>query len=230
MSKFTGKSDFYDTVHMHYSVDEALKSDVYSYDGDKIRFEDEADILLYGPYLVGSMASSKNADGSSYLNIHLSKQSYIDEHEKDFLFWYYLTIKNLIQKSKQPLKDIDNPKFYMKYGIDLSKLILLKIYTYIATHHELKDLMAAYPIKKMSYNDQHWQIEKTISDKILEDVHLPSFNNHRLELLKEYRKLTNKLSLKAMQIQRQINDYDRMFAGFDGYHELERQSSLELDA
>lgn len=220
MSKFTGKSDFYDTVHMHYSVDEVLKSDVYAYDGDKIRFDNEADILLYGPYLIGSMASSKNADGTSYLNIHLSKQSYIDEHEKDFLFWYYLTVKNLIQKSKQPLKDIDNPKFNMKYGTDLSKSILLKIYTYVITHHELKDLMTAYPIKKMSYNDPHWQIEKTISDKILDDVHLPSFNNHRLELLKEYGKLTNKLSLKAMQIQSQINDYNRMFASSDDLEEM----------
>lgn len=210
MSKYTGKSDFYDTIFMHYSPEEIFKSDIYTYDGDKIDFKNEGDMILYGPYLIGSMAASKNEDGTSYLNIHLSKESYIDEQEKDKLFWYYITIKNLILKSKECLKDINNPKFIQKYSVDLDKKILLQVYTYIIQNLELKDLMVAYPLKKFSYGDSYWQIEKMVSDKIMGKFHLTRFNNKRIELLDEYGEHSNKLSLKAINIQNQINEFNRI--------------------
>lgn len=209
MSKFTGKSDFYDTAFLQYKPEEVLKSDIFTYDGDKISFETVGDLVLYGPYLIGSMGSHKNDDGSYNLNIHLSKESYIDEKEKSELFWYYLTIKNLLLKSKDQLKDINNSKFIQKYNVDLDKYMLIQVYTYIVRNKDFKDLMTAYPIKRMSYNDKYWCIEKMISDTIMSNFHIAYYNNKRLELLEEYGKYTNKLSLKAMSIQRQINEYNK---------------------
>lgn len=209
MSKFTGKSDFYDLVQL-YSVNELLKSDVYTYDEDKLFFEDEADLLLYGPYLTGSMAASKNEDGTSYLSVHLSKQSYIDEREQELLFWYYLTLKNIVQKSKDCLADLSNPKYYSKYSVDLDLQTLRQAYVYVANESKLRDQMMAYPLKKMSYGDARWEIEKSVSDKVLERFHLREFNNRRLLLIEAYSKLTSRSTPKAIRIRQQIADYNSL--------------------
>lgn len=182
MSKYTGKSDFGDIVEMHYTPKDVLNSRVYI-NNSKIDFENnETNLILYYPYLVSSMASSKNNDGTHSLVVFLTNENYIDTREKETLFNYYLTLKDFWQ-NKNKYHNLYDDKIFKKYNafLDVEKMqeIVFKLST---TMKSLKNLILSTKLKK-AYN---YTIEKMISDKVMENFHLKFYNNIRKELIKDF--------------------------------------------
>lgn len=97
MSQFSGKSDYADTVLMHYSVDEALKAETYV-DGVRVYPKDEKDIIPLYPRLISSMAGEKLDDGTSRLTINISAKSYVDEADIEKSSWI---IRGVLETSKK---------------------------------------------------------------------------------------------------------------------------------
>lgn len=183
MSKYTGKSDFGDIVEM-YTPKDVLNSKVYIHKS-KINFENnEANLILYYPYLVSSMASSKNDDGSYSLVIFLTDENYIDIREKKALFDYYLTLKDFWQNSKK-YSDLYDDKIFKKYNSflheDKMREIVLKLSTEMK---DLKDIMMSTKLKK----ECNYKFEKCISDKVMSGFHIKYYNDERKELMKDYEK------------------------------------------
>lgn len=182
MSKYTGKFDFGDIVEMHYTSKNVLSSKVYIHKS-KIDFENnEANLILYYPYLVSSMASSKDDDGSYSLVIFLTDENYIDTIEKKALFDYYLTLKDFWQNGKK-YSDLYNDKIFKKYNYFLHKDKMQEIVSKLSTEMKsLKDIMMSTKLKK----EYSYKLERCISDKVMSNFHIEYYNDKRKELMKDY--------------------------------------------
>lgn len=183
MSKYTGKSDFGDIVEMHYSSKDVFNGTVYI-NNSKIDFENsEANLILYYPYLISSMSSIKNKDKSHKITIYLTNESYIDTREKEILFEYYLTLKDFWQNKIKYNNNLYNNKIFKKYNtfLDVEKMqeIVFKLST---TMQDLKSIMLSTKLKK-SYN---YNVEKMLSDKVMEGFHLKYYQDRRKELIKDF--------------------------------------------
>lgn len=183
MSKYTGKSDFGDIVEMHYNSKDILNGTIYI-NNSKIDFENnEANLILYYPYLISSMSSTKNKDKSHTVVIYLTNESYIDTREKEILFEYYLTLKDFWQNKIKYNNDIYNNKIFKKYSsfLDTEKMqeIIFKLSTKM---QNLKDIMLSTKLKKV-YN---YNVEKMLSDKVMGNFHLKYYQDRRKELIKDF--------------------------------------------
>lgn len=183
MSKYTGKSDFGDIVEIHYSSKDVFNGTVYI-NNSKIDFENsEANLILYYPYLISSMSSIKNKDKSHKITIYLTNESYIDTREKEILFEYYLTLKDFWQNKIKYNNNLYNNKIFKKYNtfLDVEKMqeIVFKLST---TMQDLKSIMLSTKLKK-SYN---YNVEKMLSDKVMEGFHLKYYQDRRKELIKDF--------------------------------------------
>lgn len=96
MSKFSGKSDFADTVEMHYSPEEVLKANIYV-TGVRVYPKDEKDLIPLYPRIIGMMGASKNDDGTSNMTIHVSSKSYNDEMDIERSSW---VIRDILSVAK----------------------------------------------------------------------------------------------------------------------------------
>lgn len=184
MSKYTGKSDFGDIIEMHYTPKDAFNGKIYI-NNSKIDFENnEANLILYYPYLVSSMASSKNDDESYSLVIFLTDENYIDTREKKTLFDYYLTLKDFWQNSKK-YSDLYDDKIFKKYNSFLHKDKMQEIVLKLSTEmKDLKGIMMSTKLKK----EYSYKFEKCISDKVMSSFHIEYYNDKRKELMKDYEK------------------------------------------
>ena len=108
MSKFTGKSDFYDWCEMHNEPSKIIKiAKVYLGDA-KVDTTSEKELIPYYTHLIASMACTPDMQ-----SINLSKESFIDSEEKDFLSWKIeLAIKSVRKAKKE--KTAFNYDFLMK--------------------------------------------------------------------------------------------------------------------
>ena len=101
MSKFTGKSDFCDWCEMHYTPQEILKkANVYLGDA-KISITTEKDLIPYYTHLIASACGS---NGSQTIN--LSRESFINSEEKEFLSHKIIDAITWARKAKK-----NNEKF-----------------------------------------------------------------------------------------------------------------------
>lgn len=184
MSKFTGKSDFYDTVFMHYSPEEVLNGKVYIHN-HKIDFEnDKTNLIPYYPYLIASMASTRD-NGKLDLTIYLSGESYIDSQEKESLFFYILQAALAYNKlgTNPSVKQLEQYKKAVSNSKDFDN-----VFSFVVGNDEIKRYLKSIKIKKsLDYDSPEAEfIREVIIPKFFYNFHLLFYNNERLELLKEW--------------------------------------------
>lgn len=195
MSKFTGKSDFYDLIHMQYSPLEVLKGDIYTYDNDKIDFYgDDSQLIPYYPYLIGSMCAEKKSNSFSSLVVHLSKESYIDSMEKDRIFYtYYPVAYNIL-----------DGKLSNTYGLNPYDLNVItnKLKPYF------KNIIKRFS-KVLSKSNPH--LQHTMKDlilKILDNTYLNEFVDKRQDVINEYKLKTSNFNPKIAYLEQQVLSYN----------------------
>ena len=107
MSAYTGKCDVYDTLVMIHNITDFSNVKIYAYGNDIIplRIDSQKDLMPYYPYLTSSMSKSDNG-----IIVHLSKESYIDEEEKNRLTIELEIIKRYARKCKRNKEPFDENK------------------------------------------------------------------------------------------------------------------------
>ena len=102
MSKWTGKSDFCDWCEMHNNPKEIVeKAKVYMGDA-RVAINNERDLIPYYTHLTASIAT--NPQGQS---IHLSRHSWIDDEEKQFLSTKVIEAIQWARKAKKNKEKFD---------------------------------------------------------------------------------------------------------------------------
>ena len=88
MSKYSSRCDVYDSLA---DVTDFSKIKIFAYDNDivPLRIDSQKDLMPYYPYIV----AIQNGDGDGNTTVYLSKESYVDEEEKERLSWYLKDIK-----------------------------------------------------------------------------------------------------------------------------------------
>ena len=100
MSRWTGKFDFYDDCEMIHTSDEMVEcSDVYLGDA-KVEIKSKNDLIPYYTHTIASACYSKS-EGNT---IHLSRESFIDSEEKDFLVWRIMDAIRIARKARKEKK------------------------------------------------------------------------------------------------------------------------------
>lgn len=103
----SGKCDFQDQVEMFRSPEEILdKYQVYANEHELIplKIKSKKDLVAYYPFLVAFMFSNKETGG----HIHLSKRSYIDEEEDEWMKWKLDELKRYYRKCKRNKVEFDD--------------------------------------------------------------------------------------------------------------------------
>lgn len=99
MSRYTSKSDFGDWCEMHNNPSQIVElANVYMGDA-KVEIKNEKDLIPYYTHLIASMACSPESQ-----NIHLSRESFIDIDEKEFMAWKIITAIKVARKAKKERK------------------------------------------------------------------------------------------------------------------------------
>lgn len=209
MSKFTGKSDFYDTVFMHYSPEEVMNGKVYV-GNSKIDFEnDKTNLIPYYPYLIASMASTRD-NGKLDLTIYLSNESYIDSQEKESLFFYILQVALACNKlgTNPSVEQLD---YYRKSCSN--NTYFDSVFAFIVGNDEIKKYLKAIKIKKaLNYDSPEAEfIREVVIPKFFYSFHLPFYNNERLELLKEWNENAKEDAFNPLifKLKNQIADFNK---------------------
>ena len=104
MSEFSGRCDLGDTCDI-FGIDKIIsKYKIYTYGNIlPLKIEKPSDLIPYYPYIVTMMTSSKEGGGV----IHLSKESFVDEEEREHLGWDLDHIKKYWRKCKRDKKEFD---------------------------------------------------------------------------------------------------------------------------
>ena len=105
MSKWTGKSDFYDWCEMHYSPEEIVKIADICMGNARVRIENTKDLIPYYTNLIASAGCSKDSQ-----RVRLSEESYIDDEEKTHISIMVYDAIKLARKAKKEKKT-----FNLKY-------------------------------------------------------------------------------------------------------------------
>lgn len=122
MSKFSGKSDFYDSIIEvrcegdSFKLEKCLSNtDVYISTSDgrdhKLEIKNEYDAIKYYPYLVSVSAHSKDTQRGYVL---LSSKSYIDIEESNFLSWRIETALKYWRRCKRSKIPFDKEECMLK--------------------------------------------------------------------------------------------------------------------
>ena len=118
ISKWTGKCDFADDCEMIRTPEEIVeRSDIYLGDA-KVEIKTPKDLIPYYTHIVASACYNKD-EGNT---INLSKESFIDSEEKDFMAWRIMDAIKLARKAKKEKKSFD-----LNY-LKSESLILLRIF------------------------------------------------------------------------------------------------------
>lgn len=104
ISRFSGKSDFCDTIMIFGAENIISKYKVYD-QRHILPFEikESKDLIPYYPYLVASMASNKETGGV----IYLSQESYINSEEKDHIQWQLNSVLRYWRRCKKKKEKFD---------------------------------------------------------------------------------------------------------------------------
>lgn len=102
MSKWTGKADFADWCEMHNSPKEILKKAVVYMGDAKVAINSERDLIPYYTHLTSSIGCSKDSQ-----TIQLTKESFIDIEEKEFLSHKIIDAIMWVRKAKKNKEKFD---------------------------------------------------------------------------------------------------------------------------
>lgn len=205
MSKFSGKCDFFDTVEI-YSPKDLLNAKVYI-NKHRIKFEDESDLIPYYPYIIGSMASSRNEDGSASMTIHLSAESYVDQYEKQTLSNKIKNIVTFLRSNKYREKTYDEYVAHFSGHEDevdrelFDKVLFTKFYSKPLPKEMFKEMSKIYGfINKECFG-----------------IHTPTCQLYRKELLDEALKNGyNKCYAIEAETQDDVLKFNDMFMNGEG--------------
>ena len=154
MSIYTGKCDFYDHIEIC-GLDNVLKSEIYLGDmHHKIEFKNELDLMQYYPHLV-AFASGMKGKGT----IILSRNSYIDTHEREQIGWIVRDVKREFNRCKRRKEPFVTEKVYKK----------------ISWHGRTDEILIEI-IKRFAEKGNRAKFD---------DLHLSFFDNRRKELAKD---------------------------------------------
>lgn len=105
ISQYSGKCDFFDTLEIHnYTLDD-IKNNVTIYVGDStkpLQINNLEDLIPYYPYIIGCAYFNNNEKKSV---IHLSSESWVDNEERDVLYFYLKQLLRIYNRCKR--KKID---------------------------------------------------------------------------------------------------------------------------
>lgn len=99
---FTGKSDFFDWCNIHNKPEDVIKKATVFLNGAKITFEKPEDLIPYYTHVIASLCKSESKQV-----INLSKESYLDSHEKERISYYVKDAIIWAKKARREKKDFD---------------------------------------------------------------------------------------------------------------------------
>ena len=177
MSRWTGKCDFCDDCEMIHNPQEFIeKSKIYLGDA-RVMIKEEKDLIPYYTHLV-AMASYNKEQGNV---IHLSKSSFIDCEERDFLAWKIRDIITTFRKAKKEkievtLDYLKSQKYYWGHYEDFMWLAL------IDKMKNNTDLMKVHLPK--DYRECNYFISEWLIPNYFSDIHDSMHNRYREEFVK----------------------------------------------
>lgn len=99
---FTGKSDFFDWCNAHSDPDTIVKyAEVYLNDA-RVAIKESRDLIPYYTHIIATLCKSEGKQV-----IHLSKESYLDSHEKERISYYVKDAIIWAKKARREKKDFD---------------------------------------------------------------------------------------------------------------------------
>ena len=177
MSRWSGKCDFCDDCEMIHNPQEYIeKSKIYLGDA-RVMIKEEKDLIPYYTHLV-AMGSYNKENGNV---IHLSRESFIDREEKEFLSWKIRDVITTFRKAKREkvevtLDYLKTQKYYWGHGEDV---------IYSAIIDKIKNNMDLIkdPLPK-DYRVCNYFISEWLIPNYFNDIHDSMHNRYREEFVK----------------------------------------------
>lgn len=152
------------------------KSKIYLGDA-RVMIKEEKDLIPYYTHLVASACYNKESGNV----IHLSRDSFIDSEEREFLAWKIRDVIGAFRKAKKEnvevtLDYLKSKKYYLG---DTENFIWLALIDKIKHNTDLIKVHLPKDYRKCSYFISEWLIPNYFSD-----IHDSMHNRHREEFIK----------------------------------------------
>ena len=177
ISKWTGKCDFCDDCEMIHNPQEFVeKSEIYLGDA-RVMIKEEKDLIPYYTHLVASACYNKE-NGNI---IRLSRDSFINSEEREFLSWKIRDIISMFRKAKKEkievtLDYVKSQKYYWGNGEDF---IWSALIDKIKNNMDLIKVHLPKDYRECSYFISEWLIPNYFYD-----IHDSMHNRYREEFIK----------------------------------------------
>ena len=177
MSKWTGKCDFCDNCEMIHNPQEFVeKSKIYLGDA-RLMIKEEKDLIPYYTHLISSACYNKESGNT----IHLSRDSFINSEEREFLSWKIRDIISMFRKAKKEkievtLDYVKSQKYYWGNGEDF---IWSALIDKIKNNMDLIKVHLPKDYRECSYFISEWLIPNYFYD-----IHDSMHNRYREEFIK----------------------------------------------
>ena len=177
MSRHTGKSDFEDWCEMHNNPTDILKKGKVYINNARIHLETEKDLIPYYTHLIASMYSSPDSQ-----IINLSKDSFIDSEEREFISWRVRDVIAIARKAKKEKAHLDLEYFKAHHNDPYDS-------TPDFIWNEIIDRIYNYPeVIKMhlprDYRESNNFLINWIVPEYFYGIHDPMHNRYREEFIK----------------------------------------------
>lgn len=177
MSRWTGKCDFCDDCEMIHNPQEFVeKSEIYLGDA-RVMVKEEKDLIPYYTHLVASACYTKE-NGNT---IHLSRDSFINSEEREFLSWKIRDIISMFRKAKKEkievtLDYVKSQKYYWGNGED---------FVWSALIDKIKNNMNLIKVHlPKDYRECSYFISEWLIPNYFYDIHDSMHNLYREEFIK----------------------------------------------
>lgn len=176
ISKWTGKCDFADDCEMIHNPQEIIeKSKIYLGDA-RVMIKGEKDLIPYYTHLVAS--ASYNKEKGNIIN--LSRDSFINSEEREFLSWKIRNVITTFRKAKKEKVEVTldylKAQKYYCHGEDI---IYLAIIDKMKNNMDLIKVHLPKDYRECSYFISEWLIPNYFYD-----IHDSMHNRYREEFLK----------------------------------------------
>ena len=183
MSKFTGKCDLYDSAFMlQDDPEDFVKNSVFYLEGGKLDVKTAKDLIPYCTHLTAVAAYSKDSGNT----IHLSRDSFIDSEEREFLSWKIIDAIKAARKAKKEKKTFDFEYLRSQKNFDQSLNSFYPWIPIIETINKNPDLLKTHipaDYRKAYHFFESWIIPEYFST--LHDAMHNRFREDFLEFAKE---------------------------------------------
>lgn len=183
MSKFTGKCDIYDSAFMlHDDPEDFVKHSDFYLERGKLDIKNAKDLIPYCTHITASAAYSKDSGNT----IHLSKDSFIDLEEREFLSWKIIDAIKAARKAKKEKKTFDFEYLRSQKNFDQSLNSFYPWIPIIETINKNPDLLKTHiPVdyRKAYHFFESWIIPEYFSS--LHDAMHTRLRENFLEFAKE---------------------------------------------